>query len=205
MLESMFEKIIVLDNLRKAWLVREGLEELSGKMLGIVGFGFIGKAIAQRAVAFEMKVSYYCRHQLNEIHEENLSVKYSNLDRITESSDVIVLAVPLSSETTHLYNSSMFRKMKPSSILINVSRGGVVNEADLYEALITRKIAGASLDVFEDESPNADSPLFHLPNVVVTPHIAGRTRQAFIRITENCINNIAFVAQGGLPRNIVSG
>jgi phosphoglycerate dehydrogenase-like enzyme len=185
-------------------LMSEGLEELSGKVLGIIGFGNIGRAVAQRAVAFEMKVRYYCRHQLKNIHEAQLSVEYSDLDQITITSDIIVLAVPLSLETTHLYDRLMFNKMKPTAILINVSRGGVVNETDLYEALVTKRIAGAGLDVFEHEHPRANNRLFRLPNVVVTPHVAGRTRQALNFITESCVNNIALVAQGELPRNIVS-
>jgi phosphoglycerate dehydrogenase-like enzyme len=186
-------------------LVREGLEELSGKMLGIVGLGNIGLAIARRAAAFEMELNYHNRHQSQKIDGGDLSIRYAELDQLFESSDVVVLAIPLNSETNHLCNKLMFEKMKRSAILINVSRGGIVNEADLFEALFTRQIAGAGLDVFEDEPPNLGNPLFQLPNVVVTPHVAGRTRQALIRITVSCANNIGLVAQGGVPRNIVTG
>ena len=144
---------------------------LRGQTLGIAGLGRIGKAVALRGEAFMMKLlAYepYPDHAFAKAH----GITFVSMDQLLAESDFLSLHLPATKESQHLINRTTLAKMKPSAFLINTARGALVKEADLIEALQQKKIAGAGLDVFEDEPP-ADSPLFHMKNVVVTPHAAG--------------------------------
>ncbi len=150
--------------------------ELRGKTLGIVGTGRIGRAIGYRAKAFSMNLLAYDT-QRSPKNAEKTGAKYVDLDTLLRESDFVTLHVPLIPETKHMISKRELELMKPTAVLINTSRGGVVDEGALAEALRTGKIAGACLDVYEREPPR-DSPLLKLPNVVLTPHLGASTREA---------------------------
>lgn len=142
--------------------------ELSEKTIGIVGLGHVGKKVAEYCQAFHMKVLGYSRKPF-----EIVGVEYRNLDDLYRECDIISLHVSLNENTRHMINTDVFAKMKSDSLLINTSRGAIINEAQLVQALQQGKIGGACLDVFEDEPLGRDNPLRDLNNVILTPHTAG--------------------------------
>lgn len=144
-----------------------------GETIGIVGFGRIGQAVARRALAFEMDVIYYSRHRVSPDTERRLSVRFAPLDELLRTADIVTLHLPFSAESEGLIGARELALMKPSGLLINVARGRVVDEDALIEALRTRAIAGAGLDVLTYEPPHPDNPILGLDNVIVTPHVAG--------------------------------
>ena len=151
--------------------------ELCGKTLGVVGFGRIGRRVAEIAYAMGMKI---IAHDVIPIPEEVLAktnTKLTSLEELLRSSDVITLHIPLTSETRHFINAEKIAMMKPTAILINASRGEVIDEEALIQALTTRRIAGAGLDVYEKEPPTG-SKLLELDNIVLTPHIGAQTAEA---------------------------
>ena len=150
--------------------------ELRGKTLGIVGTGRIGREVGYMAKAFSMNLLVYDTIQTPEFAEQT-GAKYVDLDTLFRGSDFMTLHVPLMPETKHMVGKRELELMKSTAVLINTSRGGVVDEGALAEALRTGKIAGACLDVYEREPPR-DSPLLKLPNVVLTPHLGASTREA---------------------------
>jgi D-3-phosphoglycerate dehydrogenase / 2-oxoglutarate reductase len=146
---------------------------LQDRLFGIVGYGKIGKEMASVAKCFGMKVQVYVRNSEHKTFEEEVTpVTFQSL---LKTSDIISLHVPLTDETRGLFSKPEFEQMQETAFLINTSRGGVVNEKDLYQALKTKTIAGAALDVFEQKKPYA--PLFELDNIVVTPHIGAMTQE----------------------------
>lgn len=148
-------------------------QSVSGKTLGIIGLGAIGRSMVQRAGGFNMKVIAFDNYWNEEYADAN-GVVYSDIDGILKEADFISLHVPLTPETKNLIGMDQLNSMKPTAYLINASRGGVVDEKALYEALKEGKIAGAGLDVFSTEPP-IDSPLFGLENVILSPHMGGFT------------------------------
>lgn len=168
------------------------LLELSGRTLGIVGAGRIGSAVARIAEAFGMKVVFARR-----------SGGRAELEQVLRTADVISLHCPLTDDTRHLINATTLGWMKPSVLLINTSRGPLIDEAALAAALHAGQIAGAGLDVLSTEPPPAGNPLFTAPNCVITPHIAWATRAARERLMGTAIANVAaFLA--GKPENVVN-
>ena len=161
---------------------------LKGKTLGIIGFGGIGKATASRANAFGMRVVCYHRHS-DPVAEKQYQAEYVDIDSLLAQSDYISVSVPLNPETKYLINKSTFERMKASAILINTARGGVVNTADLVHAIKSGQIAGACIDVFEQE-PCTDSPLMEFDNVILTPHIGTFTTETFTAMNNHCANSI---------------
>lgn len=164
--------------------------DVHGQTLGLVGLGRIGTAVARRARGFGMRVLYHSRTRKPEVERE-LEVEYVGLDELLRRADFVSLHVPLSAETRHLIGAPQLRLMKPTAILVNTSRGGVVDQAALYDALARRQIWGAGLDVFEVEPIAPDDPLLTLDNVVVAPHIGSasvetRTKMALVAV-ENCL------------------
>lgn len=147
-----------------------------GKTLGIYGMGNIGKAFARRAIAAGMTIIYNNRNRLSHKDEEMYSAKYVSFDELVAQSDVISLNCPLTDETKHKFDLSVFRKMKNSAYIINTARGPVIKESDLVEALKNKEIAGAGLDVFEFE-PKINKELFKFDNVTMTPHTATGTHE----------------------------
>ncbi|MBC7235056.1 MAG: D-2-hydroxyacid dehydrogenase [Chloroflexi bacterium] len=177
------------------------LIELVGLTMGIVGFGRIGQAVGRLALAFGMQVIAYDAY-ITESPVPGVEM-VASMERILRESDVISLHVPLTPETKGMINTENLAKMKRSAFLINTSRGAVVNEADLAQALNTGVIAGAGLDVLPVEPPPRDSPLLQAKNCYVTPHISWATRSARMRLLNAVVENLrAFIE--GEPVNVVS-
>jgi phosphoglycerate dehydrogenase-like enzyme len=175
------------------------LYELRGKTLGIIGLGAIGKKVARLGNAFGMAVQYYDLARLSEDAEDALEVRFRLMNEVLRTSDIVSLHVPLTAASRHMIGAAALRLMKPTAYLINTCRGPVVDEVALAEALGQGVIAGAGLDVFDQEPPEADNPLFRLDNVVLTPHFAGPTwdnQQARFR---NAFDNCQRVARGEKP------
>ncbi|RMF92234.1 MAG: lactate dehydrogenase [Nitrospinota bacterium] len=173
--------------------------ELAGKTLGLVGLGMIGKKVARRALAFDMRVQYYDIFRLPEDQEDLLGIRFVSFKELLTTSDIISLHVPLNEQTRGMIGAREFALMKPTAVLINTCRGPVVDEEALYTALKEHRIAGAGLDVFAQEPPPPDNPLFALEEVVATPHIAGPTWENWPKAFRNGYLNIQRVAAGEKP------
>ena len=164
--------------------------DVRGKTLGILGMGRIGRAVAKRAAAFGMKLVYHNRTRLSSVQEKALSVKFVRLGDLIAKSDVISLHVPYTKQTHHIINSEVLKKMKKTAFVINTSRGRVINEEHLIKALKQKKIAGAALDVFENEPVSANHKLTKLENVVLVPHIGSSTKETREKMAEIAVKNI---------------
>ena len=180
------------------------VHELRGRTLGIVGLGTIGKKTARLAGAFGMAVHYYDIARLNEDAEDALGVRFRLLGELLRSSDIVSLHVPLNSTTRHLIGAREIALLKATAVLVNTSRGPVVDEVALTEALSTERIAGAGLDVFDREPPEADNPLFSLDNVVLTAHLAGPTVESSTARLRNAFDNVERVERGEPPLWVIS-
>ena len=164
--------------------------ELHGKTLGIFGLGSIGFALAKRAkAAFNMEIIYHNR-STNERAEKELDAKRVSLDQLLAQSDVLSVHANLTDENKGIFNGEVFRQMKPSAIFLNTARGGFHNEADLIEALNTRQIWGAGLDVTNPEPMDAGNPLLSMPRVCVLPHIGSATIETRIAMLNLAIDNL---------------
>ncbi len=179
------------------------LHEVREKRLGIIGFSNIGKKTARLAQAFGMRVVYHDIRRLTEAEEDALDVRYRLLKELLMESDVVSLHVALNESTRGLIGAGELALMKPSAILVNTSRGPVVDEAALIEALRERRIWGAGLDVYEQEPPAPDNPLFALDNVTLSAHLAGPTQESNIARLRNAFDNVARVERGEAPLWIV--
>lgn len=176
------------------------LIELDGLTMGIVGFGRIGRAVAELAIAFGMKVQAHSRSVPS---DHPTAVRFVDLEELFRTSDVISLHCPLTPDTKHLVNAQRLSWMKKSAFLLNTSRGPLIDEAALAQALNEDRIAGAGLDVLEIEPPRADNPLYQAKNCFITPHISWATRSARSRLMDASIENVrAFLK--GKPQNVVS-
>jgi D-3-phosphoglycerate dehydrogenase len=145
--------------------------ELMGKTVGILGLGRIGSAVAKRLCGFKVNLIYYKRNRNVEL-EKQLGIKYAAFNELLMESDIISIHAPLTSETYHIISSKEFELMKHGVYVINTARGAVIDEKALYNALVSGKVAGAALDVFESEPLSPDNPLTKLNNVILTPHLA---------------------------------
>ena len=173
--------------------------DLQGKTLGIIGLGRIGRTLAKRASAFDMKINYHNRKRVSKTLEKTLGVKFASFEKIITESDIISIHVPHTKETEHMFNSNVFRKMKKTAFLINTSRGKVVNEKDLITALKKKTIAGAGLDVFEVEPIEKDSQLLRLENCLITPHIGSSTIETRKKMAEITMKNLDYGIRGKKP------
>jgi phosphoglycerate dehydrogenase-like enzyme len=173
--------------------------DLEGKALGIVGLGNIGKKVARRALAFDMKVLYYDVIRLTEDQEDALGVRFVLLDELLAAADVVSVHVPLTPLTRGMMNGRAFGKMQPHAIFINTCRRPVVDEEALFQALTTKQIAAAGLDVMEQEPPPADHKFFNLPNITITPHMAGPTVDNWPKAFRNGFDNIQRMHAGRKP------
>lgn len=185
------------------WELRPQSYNLLGKRVGIVGMGRIGREVAQRARAFECSLAYYDVVRATAEVEAELEVEFVTFDDLLAGSDIVTLHVPRTEETRGLISAAELSRMKPTALLINTARGGLIDETALYQALTNDQIAGAGLDVFAVEPPGAGNPLLHLDNVVATPHIAAGTRDALADKMKAAFANMQRVAQGHSPRNQV--
>jgi phosphoglycerate dehydrogenase-like enzyme len=177
--------------------------EMSGRTLGIVGLGNIGKKVARRAAAFDMRIQYYDIARLTEDQEDALGVRFVLFTELLRTSDVVSLHVPLDDSTRNMIGARELGMMKRGAILINTCRGPVVDEQALYRALKDGQIAAAGLDVMVEEPPAANHPLFTLPNVTLTPHSAGPTWENWTARFRNGFDNIERVAAGRAPKWVI--
>lgn len=171
--------------------------------LGIVGMGRIGQAIARRASGFEMKVIYHNRKRIAPELERKCNAAYVSFDELLAQSDFIVLQVPYSPQTHHLIGAAQLAKMKPSAILINSTRGGVVDDAALIAALKNGAIRGAGLDVFENE-PKLNPEFLKLDNVVLAPHVGSSTEATRKAMAMLAAHNLVAALQGAVPPNLIN-
>jgi phosphoglycerate dehydrogenase-like enzyme len=179
------------------------LYELEGKTVGIVGLGNIGKKVARRLRGFECKIVYYDIIRLPEHEEDALGVRYVLLDELLATADVVTLHTPLTSVTQNMLSERQFELMKPTAILVNTCRGPVVDERALHKALITKRIAGAGLDVMVEEPPSKDNPLLNVDTCTITPHTAGPTWENWPKAFRNAFDNILRVHAGRPPLWVV--
>jgi len=173
--------------------------ELFGKTLGIVGFGQIGSHLGQIGKGMGMEVLVYDPYV-----EKTAGLKFVELEKLLRESDFISLHCPLVPETRHLIGKKELSIMKSTAVLINTSRGGVVDEMALVEALLSGRLRAAGLDVVEDEPIKPDNPLLQLPNVVLTPHALARTWESIDKVSDICQNAIEMILQGRMPKTVLN-
>ncbi len=173
--------------------------KLGGKVLGIVGMGRIGQAVAHRARAFGLQIAYFNRKRLPDAIESMLTARYvDSLEQLLKESDIVTLHSPLSDETRGMINAKRLALMKPGSSIINTARGELIDQEALIEALQSGHLVGAGLDVYPDE-PNVDERLLKHPNVMTLPHIGSATAEGREASGEKVIANIRFWADGHRP------
>ncbi len=177
--------------------------DVHGATLGLIGVGRIGRGVAHRAKGFNMRVLYYDPQPLPPDAERELGATRVDLGRLLAESDFVSVHVPLTQETHHLLSTPQFATMKPTAILINTSRGPVIDEAALVEALNAKKIAGAAMDVYERE-PAVHPGLIPMPNVVLAPHIASATVRTRSEMSAMAARNMATAIRGGRPANLLN-
>lgn len=191
---------------REEWALRKrGFHlgsDLNGKTLGIVGLGAIGAEVAKRAQGFGVKLVYYDIVRKPDLESED-GVKFVKFEELLSSSDIVTLHVPLLPTTRGLIGEKAFEMMKPTAILINTSRGPVVDQQALVNALESGEIAGAAIDVFEVEPIPLDDRLLEMENMVVTPHIASATEETRRKMAMSCVKNVGAFLKGRRPPNLI--
>ncbi len=187
---------------RKRWSQALPVDELTGKKLLIIGAGSIGTEIARKAAAFDMHITGIKKNPSNLDNFESVE-GIENLHKNLKEADYVVLITPLTDETFHLMGKKEFSSMKKEAYFINISRGDTVDETALIEALRTKAIAGAGLDVFHTEPLPADSPLWEMENVIITPHNSGITPYYMDRAAEIFLKGLALFRDGKTPPNLI--
>ncbi len=172
--------------------------ELHGKTVGLIGMGNIARKLVGLLNAFGVSILYYDPYRLDEKSERELGVEFSELDKLLSKSDIVSLHCPLTDDNRGLVNAESIARMKRGAILVNTARGGLVDSKALFEALSDGRLSFAGLDVHETEPITADYPLKSLPNVILTPHIAGVTADSFRCMMTEAMRNIALFDQGRL-------
>ena len=170
--------------------------ELEGKTVGILGLGAIGRETAKICKGCGMKIAAYDPFMSREQIERYGAVFYRDYKDLLKNSDIVTIHVPLTDETEGMITEAELKLMKKTSLIINCSRGGIINEADLVEALKNGVIAGAGTDVFCNEPPKTEDPLLNCPNLIVSPHSAAQTREAVIKMAQMCIKGCMAVMEG---------
>ncbi|HJU65729.1 MAG TPA: 2-hydroxyacid dehydrogenase [Gemmatimonadaceae bacterium] len=206
LLRRVFESTLLMKSGR--WPTHEvisgGNHDLRGRTVGLIGLGAIGRDVARRLGPFEVRMCYHERRRLSAHEERELRVSFVSLDQLLRESDVVSVHVPHTPDTHRLLGRAELRSMKRSAILVNTARGAVIDEDALAEALRAGELAGAGLDVFAEEPLPARHPLRTCPNLLLTPHTAGQTREAMERMVEMLLENFGRVARGEEPANRVS-
>lgn len=177
--------------------------DVFGATLGIIGMGRIGQAVARRAIGFQMRVVYYSRHRLAAKDEKRLRLSFLPLPELLKGSDFVSLHLPLTQESHHLIDRKAFRLMKPTAFLINTARGPIVDEKALIDALRKKRIAGAGLDVFEEE-PTLPRALRERNEVVLLPHLGSASLGTRIRMGRIVLENLVAALTGKNPPNMVN-
>jgi glyoxylate reductase len=188
----------------KRWRMMEFLgEDIYGKTIGIIGFGRIGRGVARRAMGFNMKVLYASRSRASDSIEQELRASYVDKNTLLRESDVVTLHLPLFPETRHYIGAAELALMKKTAVLVNASRGPVVDEKALVRALKARRIAAAGLDVYEQE-PALSPGLRELPNVALTPHIGSGTFETRLKMSTMAVTNCIAGLTGQRPPNLLN-
>lgn len=175
------------------WLKQDFLGRsymICGKKVGLIGLGNIGKMVSEKVQAFGATVQYYDAFRLSSEMERDLNLTYCPMEELLKTSDIISLHVPLLDSTYHIINKDTIALMKKTAIIINTSRGGIINDQDLCEALAENRLLGAGLDCFEVEPVPVDYPLVNLPNVVLSCHAGGNTADVSVRLAQRVISNL---------------
>jgi glyoxylate reductase len=186
------------------WELRPSSYEMEGKTHGLIGFGTIGREAAKRSKAFGTQIVYYDTQRAPEEIEQQLGAVYLPFEEVLKRADILSLHVPLLPETKGLIGMNELRLMKPNAVLINVARGGIVKESDLYRALKDGMIAGAGIDVWESEPTHPNNPLLTLDNVIASPHIGAGTRDTLNKVLHLAFQNIQRVEEGNRPQFVVN-
>jgi len=177
------------------WKRRTGIE-LGGKTLGLLGFGMIGKDVARRAAGFKMKIIAYDPYMDEQYAKEN-GISSCSQEQVIKESDFVSLHLPLLDSTANIISKENIAKMRPGAIIINTARGGLIDEEALYEALQSGHLGGAALDAYENEPLDTSMPLYHLPNVVTTPHTGAHTTEASLNMATMAVDNLINVLETG--------
>ena len=177
--------------------------DITGATLGIVGLGRIGQAMARRAAGFDMRVLYSDVHRADQEMERRLGVEFVEMDSLLRESDFVTLHVPLNDATRHLIGERELSLMKPLAYLVNASRGPIVDERALVEALREHRVAGAALDVYENE-PRLAEGLAALDNVILIPHLGANSRRTRDRMAEMTVENVVAALSGDVPPSLVN-
>jgi len=177
------------------WKRRTGIE-LGGKTLGLLGFGMIGKQTARRAAGFGMKIIAYDPY-MDEAYAKKTGVLSKSLEQVITESDFLSLHLPLTESTSNIINKDSIGQMRSGAVVINTSRGGLIDEDALYNALESGHLGGAALDAYEKEPPDASRPLYQLPNVITTPHTGAHTAEASLNMATMAVDNLIEVLQTG--------
>jgi D-3-phosphoglycerate dehydrogenase len=177
---------------------------LRGKTLGVVGFGRIGQAVAQKALAFGLRALAYDPYMTAEQCALRGARKVEDMDDLLSESDFVTLHSPLNEETRGLIGARELDMMKSEAFLINCARGPLIDEGALYDALTGGGIAGAGLDVMEDNHPPNDHPLLGLDNIIITPHVAFFSQEATLELEQRAAREVAYVLTGRMPDNLVN-
>ncbi len=178
-------------------------QDLHGATLGLIGLGRIGSAVARRAKGFQMRILYHDIFRRRDL-EESLGIEYREFDEVLRTADFISVHVPLSEQTRHLIGREQFKLMKQTAVFVNTSRGPIVDQRALAEALAARQIYAAGLDVFEQEPIPRNDPLLKLDNVIVVPHIASASIPTRTKMAVIAAQNLVAVLQGGTPPHAVN-
>ena len=177
--------------------------DLAQKNILVIGFGRIGSNFVKRALAFDMNVYVYDPYVEKEKVKISGAIPVDNISENLQKMDAVTLHCPKNDETTDLFTKKEFNLMKKSSFIINCARGGILNEEDLHEALTSKKIAGAGLDVFDVEPTPSSNPLFKLNNVILSPHIAGVTVESTVRMATETVQNVLDVLDDKVNQSVV--
>lgn len=193
--EASVEELV---NKRQGKWSRFPMLELGGKTVGLVGFGRIGRRLAELLTGFNVTILAYDPYMNEEAAKERNVIPVS-FEELLEKSDVVSLHLPSSKETNHLFNAETIEKMKDGAYLVNTARGTLVDEKALYDALVNKKLSGAALDVYEKEPITPDNPLFELDNIVLAPHVSALTYETNYNGAIICAESIVRVARGEKP------
>ena len=207
MLLALSKNVFYYDNFaRKAdWTTRWDIRawDLSEKSLLVIGYGRIGSKLVKRALAFDMDVYVYDPYVDETTIKKSGAHYVDDFKSMLPQMDAVTLHCPKTKETTDMFSAEEFDAMKSTSILINCARGGIVNEKALYEALTKNKIRSAGLDVYDDEPSTSSNPLFSLDNILLSPHIAGVTQEATIRMSKQAVQNVLDVFDNKVDRDVI--
>ncbi|MHB1161785.1 MAG: C-terminal binding protein [Chloroflexota bacterium] len=181
----------------------KGNQRLAGLTLGMIGLGRIGRAVARRAAAFGLQIMVYDPYVSTEAMAAE-GLEKAEMEEVLKAADFLTMHLPLSAQTQHILDADRIRLMKPTARVVNTARGGLVNQKALTEALMEGRLAGAALDVLEQEPPDPDDPLLTLPNVIITPHAAFYSPGASRDLHRMAAEEVARVLQGQMPHSVVN-